>query len=182
MDGRLVMQVCKTWIGAGLLLAVGGAALADSTSEVLFRQQKWMVEDVTFDDGTVACLAEVDDPNDSFSIWTYPDKTIKLQFYSTSWDFGDKGDTADLELQIDRRAKWTLTGADLYKNSVLFTLPGVDDSVNLLTEVAAGNQLHLRNGDGSSVMDYTLAGSSASMSAMIDCGTAISRSSNPFKK
>lgn len=175
------MATWKVLIPAALLAAVGSAALAETTSEVLFRHKHWMVEGVTFDDGTVACLAEVDDPNDSFSIWTYPDKTMKLQFYSTSWDFGDTGDTADLQLQVDRRDSWTLTGAELYMNSVLFTLPGSDDSVSFLMEIANGSKLYLNDSDGNGVVWYSLAGSSASMSAMIDCGNAISRNSNPFK-
>ena len=37
---------------------------------------------------------------------------MQLQFYSTAWEFGE-GDTADLEVQIDSRAPWNLTGADL---------------------------------------------------------------------
>lgn len=175
------MKGWKTILGAAVLTALGGAALADSTAEILFRHKNWMVEGVTFDDGTIACLAETIGADDSFSIWTYPDRSIKLQFYSTSWEFGDTGDTADLQVQIDRRPIWTLTDADLYLNSVLFTLPDSDDAVDFLVEVSHGNRLHLRNDDGSDVMDYSLQGSSASMSAMIDCGNAISEDENPFK-
>lgn len=174
------MNLWGSVIGAGLLMAVGAAAVAD-TSEVLFRHKNWMVEGVTYDDGTIACIAEVSDPSDNFSIWVYPDKTISLQFFSTAWDFGTEDSSADLQVQIDRRAYWSLTNATLHSSSVWFDLPDSDDSVNFLTEVAHGNRLYLRNSDGSDVMDYTLAGSSASMSALIDCGNAISKSSNPFK-
>jgi hypothetical protein len=175
------MTAWKPALSALLLAATAGTAMADSTSEVLYRHKHWMVEGVTFDDGTVACLAEVDDPNDSFSIWAYADQTVKLQFYSTSWDFGDTGDTADLQVVIDRRSPWSLTGADLYLNSVLFTLPEGDASVDFLTEVAHGNKLYLNSSDGSDVSWYSLAGSSASMSTMIDCVNAISKDGNPFK-
>lgn len=169
-----------TALAAALLASVAGAAVAD-TSEVLFRHKNWMVEGVTYDDGTIACIAEVSDPTDNFSIWVYPDKTISLQFFSTAWDFGTEDSSADLQVQIDRRAYWSLTNATLHSSSVWFDLPDSDDSVNFLTEVAHGNRLYLRNSDGSDVMDYTLSGSSASMSALIDCGNAISKSSNPFK-
>lgn len=174
------MRILHGLAAAALAAILGVTAQAETQSQVLFRHKHWMVEGVTFDDGTVACVAELDDPDDSFSIWTYPDTSIKLQFYSTSWDFGEDGGTADLELQIDRRAPWSLTDADLYKNSVLFTLPGSDEAVNLLMEVANGSRLYLRDSDGQDVVWYSLAGSSASMSAMIDCGTAISRDTNPF--
>jgi len=176
------MLSARSLIGAAMLAVICSAAVAD-TSEVLFRHKNWMVEGVTYDDGTIACLAEVSDPNDNFSIWVYPDQSISLQFFSTSWDFGKEDSTADLKLQIDRRADWSLTGATLHSSSVWFDLPNSDESVNFLTEIASGTTLHLRNGDGSDVMDYPLAGSSASMAAMIDCGNAIAkqRSSNPFK-
>lgn len=174
------MTLLPRLLGAAVLIAAAQTAGAETQSQILFQYKHWMVEGVIFDDGTVACVAELDDPNDSLSIWTYPDKTIKLQFYSTSWDFGDNGSTADLQVQIDWRPIWTLTDADLYMNSVLFTLPGSNDAVEFLMEVANGNKLHLRDNGGNEVVWYSLAGSSASMSSMIDCGNAISSDANPF--
>ena len=97
-----------------------------------------------YGDLTVACLAEVDATTDSFTLWVYPDTSVQLQFYSTSWDFGDPGSFADLGIRIDRRDGWNLNDAELYKNSVLFTLPDNDVAVDFLMEVAAGNRLFLR--------------------------------------
>lgn len=169
--------------GLAALMVVGLAAaavpaFADRT-DVLYNYKSWQVEGVTFDDGTFACLAEVSDPGESFSIWTFPDKTIRLQFYSEDWDFGDSG-KADLEVEIDRRSPWSMTDAKLTKNSVLFDLPDQTESVNFIVEVARGSTLHLRSGDGTPVKDYSLSGSSASITYLIDCGTAISGSKNPF--
>jgi hypothetical protein len=88
----------------------------------------------------------------------------------------------DLEVQIDRRTPWTLTDAELYENSVLFDLPDNDDSVRFVVEVANGSRLYLRNGDGEDVQDYSLAGSSASIGALIDCGDVIQApDANPFQ-
>ena len=165
-------------LGAVVLGAAAVPALADRT-DVLYSYKSWQVEGVTFDDGTFACLAEVSDPGESFSIWTFPDSTIRLQFYSEDWDFGDEG-KADLEVEIDRRSPWQMSDANLTKNSVLFDLPDQKESVNLIVEVARGSTLHLRSADGTPVKDYSLAGSSASISALIDCGKAISSSKNPF--
>lgn len=153
-------------------------AMADRT-DTLYSYKSWQVEGVTFDDGSYACLAEVSDPGESFSIWTFPDQTIRLQFYSEDWDFGDNG-SADLEVEVDNRSPWSLTGASLTQQSVLFDLPDQKESVNFVLEVARGRTLHLRDADGTGVKDYSLAGSSASISKLIDCGTAISGSSNPF--
>ena len=171
----------KFHVAAFAALAVAALAvpaLADRT-DVLYSYKSWKVEGVTFDDGTYACLAEVSDPGESFSIWTFPDQTIRLQFYSTDWSFTD-GDNADLQVEIDRRGAWTLNSANLTQNSVLFDLPDQKESVNFVVEVAAGSTLHLRSGDGTPVKDYSLAGSAASISSLVDCGTAISGNSNPF--
>ncbi|MBI1171786.1 hypothetical protein GC209_10305 [bacterium] len=164
-----------------MVLGLGAAAapaLADRT-DVLYQYKSWQVEGVTFDDGTFACLAEVSDPGESFSIWTFPDKSIRLQFYSQDWDFGESGN-ADLEVEIDHRSPWSMTNASLTQNSVLFDLPDQKESVNFIVEVARGSTLHLRSSDGTPVKDYSLAGSSASINYLIDCGTAISGSKNPF--
>ena len=153
-------------------------ALADRT-DVLYSYKHWQVEGVTYDDGSYACLAEVAEPGESFAIWVFPDQTIRLQFFSEEWDFGESA-TADLGVEIDRRSPWSLTGANLTQNSVLFDLPEGDASVNFVIEVAEGRTLHLRSSDGTPVKDYSLAGSSASISTLIDCGAAIRDTSNPF--
>jgi hypothetical protein len=163
------------------LACLAGPSLADPTSETLFKHKNWEVELVTFDDGTTACLAEVDATTDSFTVWLYQDATFKLQFYSQEWDFGDPGDRADLQLRVDRRGPWNLTQAELYKSSVLFTLPDNDTGVRFLVEVAQGRDLLLATAAGEGVKSYSLAGSSASMRAMLECGDAITgNNSNPF--
>lgn len=167
-------------IAAAALAAFTGAASAQQ-SEVLFSYKHWQVSVVGWDDGSTGCVAEVSDPTESFSIWTYQDGSVQLQFYSTTWQFGE-GQTADLEVQIDRRSPWSLTGAELYQNSVLFYLPDSQAGVNFIGEVARGNRLYLRSADGSDVQNYSLAGSSASINALIDCGNVIQDATpgNPF--
>lgn len=171
----------KTWkVGAiGLLAcATTGPVWADQT-DMLYQHKAWVVEGVTFDDGSYACLAEVTDPGESFSIWAFLDESVELQFYSEDWDFGD-GDTADMEVEIDRRSPWQMTGASLTGHSVLFTLPNNDKSGDFVVEVARGSTLHLRTAEGEFVRDYTLAGSSASIKVLVDCMNSISGDSNPF--
>ena len=166
----------KAWFGTACAMAFAAAStqlVAETTSETLFKHKHWEVEIVGFDDGSVACLAEVDASSESFTVWVYPDQSVKLQFYSTSWEFGE-GETADLDVKIDRRASWDLTNAELYKNSILFNLPDSDAGVRFLTEIAQGQRLYLRSADKSPVQDYSLAGSRASMDALIACSDAIS--------
>ncbi len=170
----------RAGLAAGLIAASVGGAEAQQ-SELLFSHKHWQVSVVGWDDGSVGCVAEVTAPGESFSIWTFPDGTVQLQFYSTAWEFGE-GQTADLGVQIDRRAPWSLTGAELYQNSVLFYLPDDQSGVNFITEVARGNRLYLRDDDGTDVQNYSLAGSSASIQALIDCGDVIVKRTpgNPF--
>ncbi len=166
----------------GVVLA-GSATmtLAETSSSTLYQYKNWEVEFVTYDDGTVACLAEVDDTTDSFTVWVHPDASVSLQFYSTAWDFGDTGETANLGVQIDRRAGWTLNDAELYLNSVLFNLPDDNSAVEFLGEVAAGTRLYLRAENGDDVINYSLSGSRASMNALIECANTITADGNPFQ-
>lgn len=173
-------MIVRMTVLAALLAASAGAVNAQQ-SEVLFSHKHWEVSVVGWDDGSVGCVAEVKAPGESFSIWTFPDGAVQLQFYSTAWEFGE-GQTADLGVQIDRRAPWSLTGAELYQNSVLFYLPDDQSGINFITEVARGSRLYLRDNDGSDVQNYSLSGSSASISALVDCGDVIKNKtpSNPF--
>lgn len=161
------------------IVAVGLALPAAAyQSRVVFQQKHWRVEHVAWDDGSSGCMASVGTDSENFSIWAFQDESVKLQFFSTSWDFGE-GQFADLQVQVDRIAPWSLTDAELYKNSVLFNLPDSDDAVKFLLEIAKGNRLFLRTDKGGAVQDYSLAGSKASMQALIDCSNGIT-SGNPF--
>ncbi|MBK6467568.1 MAG: hypothetical protein IPL38_11205 [Rhodobacter sp.] len=157
------------------------APVAARQSEVLFSHKQWQVELVAWDDGGLGCVAQVSSPGESFSVWTFQDGSVQLQFYSTAWDFGE-GDTADLQVQIDRKPNWNLTNADLYRNSVLFNLPDSDAGVEFLLEVAKGSRLYLRTADGGNVQNYSLSGSRASIDALIECGNVITQQGpgNPF--
>ena len=175
------MNFRKSLLAAAAVLAMALPAAAQQ-SEVLFQHKHWRVELVAWDDGVLGCQATVGTDTESFSIWTFQDSTVQLQFYSKAWDFGE-GDSADLQLQIDRKPQWNLTNAELYRNSVLFTLPDSDSGVEFIVEVAKGNRLFLRTADGGAVQDYSLSGSKASIDALIECGNVITqqpKSKNPF--
>jgi hypothetical protein len=171
-------MIFRAAVGVALGMAVAGSAGAQQ-SETLFSHKHWEVQVVGWEDGSVGCVAQVTAPGETFSIWTYPDGAVQLQFYSTAWEFGE-GQTADLQVQIDSRAPWNLTGAELYQNSVLFYLPSDTSGVDFIVEVARGNRLFLRSDDGSDVQNYSLAGSRASIDALVECGDAIGRPANPF--
>jgi hypothetical protein len=179
MLARLAMTAA---LAAAAGLTGGLPALAQTyESEVLARNKLWVVEMVAWNDGSMGCVAQVSAPGESFSIWTFQDYSFQLQFYSTAWDFGE-GDTANLQVQIDKKPLWNLTNAELRLNSVLFTLPDSDAGVEFMVEVAQGNRLFLRTENGEDVQNYSLAGSRASIDALITCGETITQGGgNPFQ-
>ena len=158
---------------AALIAALAVPALAQE-SEILFSHKHWQVEIVGWDDGSVGCVAKVSSPDESFSIWTFPDGSVQLQFFSTAWQFGE-GDFADLVVQIDRRVPWSIGGAELYQNSVLYYLPDSNAGIDFIVEVAQGSRLYLSAADGTDVQNHSLAGSRASIDALLECGTVIGR-------
>ncbi|ESW60591.1 MAG: hypothetical protein Q27BPR15_11145 [Rhodobacter sp. CACIA14H1] len=171
-------------VGAVLASLALPVLAAEPMVETLFAHKHWRVDMVGYDDGTLACVGQVsdDDGSESFSVGTFSTGVMRLQFYSSDWQFAGE-ETADLEVQIDRRAPWTLTAASLVGNSVLFDLPLDEDSARFLMEVSQGNRLYLRNGSGEDVQNYSLAGSKASIGAMFECGdviTAPQDDGNPF--
>ena len=160
--------------GMVVVMSVASMAprMAQADQETRFQHRNWMVAVNSFDDGSVACQAAVDEGSESFTIWVFQDQSVRLQFYSADWDFTE-GDTADLQVEVDRRGEWSLSDATLTGNSALFDVPDSDKGVNFLVEVAEGRTAHLRDSDGADVRDYPLAGSKASMSALIECADAI---------
>ena len=173
-------------LSASFALAQVAPVLAYST-EILFQHKHWKVDIHGWDDGEVGCRAIVGDDQESFAIWIFQDAMIQLQFFSTSWDFGTDGQVADLQVQIDKRPKWDLTAASLKQNSVTFNLPDSDAAVDFVMEIAKGNNLYLRSKEGKDVQSYSLSGSKASITSLLDCGGAITggagggKSSNPFQ-
>lgn len=174
-------MIFRSFVVASTIASATLPAWAGPQSEVLFSHKHWQVELVAWDDGVLGCVAQVSAPGESFSIWTFQDNSVQIQFYSTAWNFGE-GQTADLVVQVDKKPSWNLTSAELYQNSVLFNLPDNDGAVEFIMEIARGNRLFLRNADGAEVQDYSLSGSSASIDALIECGNVITQQSpgNPF--
>jgi hypothetical protein len=133
-------------------------ANADPKTETLFKQLNWETSRVTFDDGDVACLAEVanHDSSESMSLWRFRD-TLRLQFYSEAWSFGE-GEQADIDLKIDDLASWQMTNAELYKNSVLFDLPADENGDKLTMELRSGKTAVVTGDSAIGYRNYSLLG------------------------
>ncbi len=136
-------------------------------SKVVYRYKAWELRVAALDDGTLSCVAQVRPSNGTtFAIWA-DGQTVKLQFFSDLWSFGNA--TGDVVARIDRRPSWNLNSANLYKNSVIFTMPGGKASTRFLMEIANGNVIRLRRRSGQRMGQWPLAGSRATMNKLVEC-------------
>lgn len=179
------MRITLKIKAAAIALVLGAVAAPpgwaqDTESQVVFTRKQWEVRVVAFPDSSLACVARVQKPGSSFSIWSDGHAKVQLQFFSRAWSFTE--DSADIVVQIDRRAKWDMSNADLNENSVLFNLPNSDAGKNFLVEIARGSRIKLFNTGGNLIEDWSLSGSLASMNALIDCADSLlqDNDSDPF--
>ena len=163
----------------GLLAGLAAAPAQAERTDLLFQFRGWVVEGVTSDDNSYSCLAKVSVLANSFSIRRLPDTSIRLQFQSEEWEFGE-GDSANLEVQIDRLAPWNFSGATLLQNSVFVDMLDLTDAEALVSEVARGSVLFLRTAEGTDVRTYSLSGSSAAIKYLVNCDKAVIPDRNPF--
>lgn len=172
------VSLCKKSLGLIAILSFFPATAFAIDTERLLNHKNWYVQVVSFDDGSLACEASVQGNTESFSIWTYPDQTVEIQFYLEDKWFGDEETSNDIEVEIDRRGAWDMTEAVFYKNSIFFTLPGDnwDLAMDFVGEVARGSRLYLRNEVGADQAWFSLAGSSRSIDALAECQDLISQS------
>lgn len=162
-----------------LFLGFTAAPASAERTQVLFESKDWVIEGVTSDDNSYVCHAKVSVPGDSFSIRPLQDKTVRLEFSSEEWDFGE-GETASLVVQIDHGSPWTFTGATLLHRSVFVDLFNPDESKSFVHEVAKGKLLYLRSASGTDVRNYSLTGSSDAIDNLGKCDEAIIPNRNPF--
>ena len=71
----------KSILATAVVAAMTLPAVAQQ-SEVLFQHKHWRVELVAWDDGVLGCQATVGTEDESFSLWTFQDSTVQMQFYS----------------------------------------------------------------------------------------------------
>ncbi|MEO8241975.1 MAG: hypothetical protein ABI832_06650 [bacterium] len=166
-------------VAVGLYLGLAVAPATAERTQVLFEFKNWVVEGVTTDDNSYLCRATVSVPGDSFSIRPLKDKTVRLEFFSDEWDFGE-GETASLVVAIDHGAPSTFAGATLLKSSVFVDLSGPDASNTFVHQVARGKMLHLRTASGTDVRTYSLSGSAQAILNLGKCDQTVIPDRNPF--
>ena len=167
-------------VGAiGLLTGLAALPAGAERTETLFEFRNWVVKGVTTDDNTFVCNATVTLSGDSFSIRPLLGQTVRLEFHSQDWEFGE-GDTADIQVEVDRFPARDFVGATLLQSSVFVDLPDPTDGQSFLAEVAAGTRLILRSAAGTDVRTYSLFGSAAAIQQLVDCAALPVPDRNPF--
>lgn len=172
-------------LAAVLALAAAGGAVAQTraptqqkgqvqghgqgASQLLFKRGAWEVRAVHWADGAGACLAEVREGREVFSIFADHRNPVRLQFYSAKWTFGDRPRRGDLAIAVDGGGTLKVRGASLLRQSLLFDLPGGPAGQKLLDRIAAGHVLQLIDARGQVVRRYSLSGAAASMQALGRC-------------
>ncbi|WP_421703437.1 hypothetical protein [Aliiroseovarius sp.] len=160
-------KLVQSTIAAAVVLAAPLTASAQPYENYYYGHKAWTVHVVTFADNSLACRARVSEPGASFAIWADGYSAVTLEFLRSNWDFYEGRE--DIIVQIDRRASWDLTDADLSGNQILFQLPGGNASDRFLGEIVRGNQVKLFSNSGDFVESWSLAGSSASIDKLIEC-------------
>ena len=160
-------KLVQSAIAAAVVLAASLAASAQPYENYYYGHKAWTVHVVTFADNSLACRARVSEPGASFSIWADGYSAVQLVFSRSDWFFAES--RKDIVVQIDRRADWDLTDADFIGDRIEFWLPSGDAADRFLGEIVRGNTMKLFSATGRFVEDWSLAGSSASISKLIEC-------------
>ncbi|WP_300512900.1 hypothetical protein [Aliiroseovarius sp.] len=160
-------KLVRNAVAVAVVLAAPLAAFAQPYENYYFGHKAWTVHVVTFGDNSLACRARVSEPGTSFAIWADGYSSVTLEFLRSNWDFYEGRE--DIVVQIDRRASWDLTDADLSGDQILFQLPGGNASDRFLDEIVRGNQVKLYSNAGEFVEGWSLAGSAASIDKLIEC-------------
>ncbi|MDP2063815.1 MAG: hypothetical protein Q8Q63_00975 [Phaeovulum sp.] len=137
----------------------------------LFTRGAWYVE-LTHDtsDGELWCSAETrNNEAQTFSVTTYDDGAVILFVFDDRWALASRD--VDFLVNIDRQ-RWTISGyADGIGISV--TLDDKAQSDEFLVDLARGNSVSVANADGRRIAAFSLSGSSAALSTLMDCWTSI---------
>lgn len=164
------MRVVVLFLAGAIGCLSASVVHAASQSRTVYQYRDWDVRQVTWDDGTSTCVAEVSYENgDAFSVWEDKTQRIRIQLYSPTWSFGSKDSYADISFQVDSQNSWSVKKADFYKNSVFVDPPNDGATSQFLSQVKFGKTLYLYDNKGKQQSYYSLTGSQASIDALSTC-------------
>ncbi len=162
-------RILVLFLGLALSAQVAGADQYDTTR--LFTRGAWYV-DLTHDtsDGELWCSGETrNNEAQTFSITTYDDGTAVLFVFDDRWDLTPRN--VDFLVLVDRE-RWTISG-DASGIAISVTLDDKDKADEFLLDLARGNSVSVANTDERRIAAFSLSGSSAALSTLMDCWDSI---------
>lgn len=157
------------------LLAAPAAMAQELVDEnEIYRAGAWNVTVATFDDGSKACIANVDSAASTFSLWTFDDDTGFIGVYSPG--LGAMSRTELLSMEIDRRGAWNLNNPEAATDDDIFVELGDDRATErVIEQIMAGRTLAIKNAGGGVEESFSLRGSSSAIQSTIICLEGILR-------
>jgi len=152
----------KSIIAAAALALTATTATAETQVHKLHSYKHWIVE-FNQRNASAWCSAS----NGNFILNADNAGNYEIQIFVPGADFGDH--RAPFSVAIDNLAMWTQKTAQYYKQSI-FT-GGI--KTEILVEMARGQRIHTFNSKGQHVSTYSLAGSTAAIKALADCGSKL---------
>ncbi len=137
----------------------------------LFNRGAWYVE-LTHDteDGQLWCSGETrNNSAQTFSVTTYDDGAVVLFVFDNSWNLAPRA--VNFIVYIDRQ-RWTISG-DADGVAISVALDGKDKADEFLVDLARGNSVAVANADDRRIASFSLSGSSAALSTLMDCWSSI---------
>jgi len=160
-------------LAAFLALTLGATAAPAQPYDTtrLFTRGAWYVE-LTHDtsDGELWCSAETrNNEAQVFSVTTYDDGAVILFVFDDRWSLAQRA--VDFIVYIDR-TRWTISG-DADGIGISVSLDDKDQADDFLVDLARGGSVSVANADDRRIAAFSLAGSSAALSSLMECWDSI---------
>lgn len=160
-------------------LAFAAPARAEFQTETLFSARNWTVE-LTHDtsDGQLWCAAQtVNNRDQAFDLTAFDTGAMTVFFFDHSWDLAER--TVETYVDIDR-SRWEID-ADAGGIALSVSLEDKDNAAEFVNDLAKGQSLTLLNLQERKLASFSLSGSRAAITSLMECWESIT-TSNPFQK
>lgn len=114
--------------------------------------------------------------NQTFSITAYDNGGLTLFVFDPNWDIRKRAVRFLIDVDYER---WTIDGS-AEGISVSLTMDEPNKSVRFLSQVSQGSALAVLNQDERRIALFSLAGSSAALTKLVECSNRI-KLSDPFQ-
>ena len=176
------VRLCAWALAMVCAAAPGLAAEYDVTR--LFAKGEWSV-DLTYNtaENITWCAADTENrAGQWFSIVAYDEGGAAVFLGDPQWQLSPR----DIRLRLDiDYSRWDID-AEAAEESVVFFLSGAEAAPDFLVELMRGSAISAFNDDGDQLAEFSLTGSHAAMTELIECWQRIDRrdpfaeSSDPF--